>query len=69
MVEEDGERRKILNLPSPKGYTAVQLSGVNKRKIQKVTQIITKTPLLSLIHSSLYLFDCYDVIISPEFQA
>lgn len=69
MVEEDGERRKILNLPSPKDYTAVQLSGVNKRKIQKVTQIITKTPLLSLIHSSLYLFDCYDVIISPEFQA
>lgn len=69
MVEEDGERRKILNLPSPKDYTAVQLSGVNKRKIQKVTQIITKTLLFSLIHSSLYLFDCYDVIISPEFQA
>lgn len=37
MVKEDGKRRKTLNLPSPKGYAAVQLSGVNKRKIQKAT--------------------------------
>jgi len=69
MVEEDGERKKILNLLSPKGCTAVWLSGVNKRKIQKVKRIIIKIPLLSLIHSSLYLFDCYDIIISPVFQA
>lgn len=32
MVEEDGERRKTLNLLSPKGYAAA-LSGV--KKIQK----------------------------------
>lgn len=46
MVEEDGERRKTLNLPSPKGYAAV-LSGV--KKIQKVTQITTKPPLPSSV--------------------
>lgn len=33
MVEEDGERRNILNLLSPKSYAAVQPSDVNKRKI------------------------------------
>lgn len=69
MVEEDGERRNILNLLSSKDYTAVQLSDVNKRKMpKKVKRIISKTYLFSLIHSSLYLFDCYDVIISPAFQ-